>query len=599
MKRKGFVALLLAVLMLLGAVGCAAAPVPTATPAPAAAAEQGTFVPGTYTGKGKGMNGDVVVSVTFDKDAITAIEVTEHAETEGISDPAIANLPAAILAAQSTQVDVVSGATMTSNGIITAVNDAIVQAGADPAALTPKAVETAGEAVELTADVVVAGGGLAGLSAAVKAAEDGASVILVEKMSMLGGSSALSGGGIGATDTAVQKEAGIADTDASWKQLWEERQATSPEQGMYPDWNLVDQLIAKSSDTIDWLLSLGYQFRKPEGFGVDPVERLHFPAPEGNGSVLTGFLGTKAEELGVQILLETAAKELIVENGAVVGLKAESKDGPVTLHATSVVLATGGFGRSEELTERFTPEVADYVQYSVSGAGNTGDGIVMAEAAGAALYEDPWMIGLGLATPVQEMAGLYWYGTYALVNQDGERFTNEADHYAIVYNNAAYKAPGGSYMLFDSSEAFAPFVAAADPKVDNAIAFKADSIEALASAIGVEAAKLTATVDTYNAVSEGGEDVLGKAAQMCVPLKTGPFYAVKYFPCNMGTFGGVKTNEAMEVLTADGTAIKGLYAAGEMANRPYYSQVYMSGSALQVAASTGITAGTSAAAAAK
>lgn len=596
MKHKGLVALLLAAMMLLGAVGCAAQPVPAATPAPTAAEEQGTFVPGTYTGKAQGMNGDVVVSVTFDKDAITAVEVTEHAETAGISDPAIANVPAAILAAQSTQVDAVSGATVTSNAIISAVNDAIVQAGADPAALSPKAVETASEAVELTADVVVAGGGLAGLSAAVKAAEEGASVILVEKMAVLGGSSALSGGGLGATDTTVQKEAGITDTDASWKKLWEERQATSPKQGMYPNWDLVDQLIAKSSDTIDWLLSLGYKFRKPEGFGVDPVERLHFPDPEGNGSVLTGFLGKKAEELGVQILLETAAKELIVENGAVVGLKAESKGNPVTLHANAVVLATGGFARSEELTARFTPEVVDYVQYSVAGAGNTGDGIVMAEAVGAALYEEPWMIGLGLATPVKEMAGLYWYGTYALVNQDGERFTNEAGHYAIVYNDAVYKSPGGSYMLFDSSEAFAPFVAAADPKVDNAIVFKADSIEALAFAIGVDANKLAATVDTYNAVSEGGEDALGKAAQMCVPLKTGPFYAVKYFPSNMGTFGGVKTNEDMEVLTADGTVIKGLYAAGEMANRPYYAQVYMSGSALQVAATTGITAGLNAAA---
>ncbi|HWR24386.1 MAG TPA: FAD-dependent oxidoreductase, partial [Feifaniaceae bacterium] len=567
--------------------------------APTAAAEGGTFVPGTYTGKGTGMNGDVVVSVTFDKDAITSVEVTEHAETEGISDPAIANLPAAILAAQSTQVDAVSGATMTSNGIIAAVNDAITQAGADPAALVPKAAETGGEAAELTADVVVAGGGLAGLSAAVKAAEDGASVILVEKMAMLGGSSALSGGGLGATDTAVQKEAGITDTDASWKQLWEERQATSPEQGMYPDWDRVDRLIATSSDTIDWLLSLGYQFRRPEGFGVDPVERLHFPAPEGNGSVLTGFLGEKAEELGVQILLETPATELIVEDGAVTGLKAENKSGPVTLHAKSVVLATGGFGRSEELTARFTPEVADYVQYSVSGAGNMGDGIVMAEAVGAALYEDPWMIGLGLATPVKEMAGLYWYGTYMLVNQDGERFTNEGDHYAVVYNDAAYQSPGGSYMLFDGTEAFAPFIAAADPKVDNAVVFKADSIEALASAIGADPAKLTATVEAYNKISAGTEDAFGKAAELAVPLKTGPFYAVKYFPCNMGTFGGVKTNEAMEVLTADGTVIKGLYAAGEMANRPYYSQVYMSGSALQVAATTGVTAGTSAAAAAK
>ncbi|MGI6192885.1 MAG: FAD-dependent oxidoreductase [Christensenellales bacterium] len=445
------------------------------------------------------------------------------------------------------------------------------------------------------ADVVVVGGGLAGLSAAVKARESGAEVILIEKLAMLGGSSALSGGGLGATNTSVQRENGIEDSNESWKQLWEERQATSPRQSQYPDWKRVDWLIENSAASIDWYLSLGYQFRTPEGFGVDPVQRLHFPYPEGSGYVLTSFLENKATEMGVTILKETPATELITKDGAVVGVKAKAKSGDVTLNAKAVVLACGGFAHSEELIKRFTPEVADYMAYSYSGAGNYGDGIIMAEAVGAVTYEDNWLIGLGLKSPVQQMGSFYWYGTYVFINNDGERFTNEGGHYAIVYNDAVFKSPGGSWMLFDSGEAFAAFVQAAEDAGESENLYKADTLDALAAAIGADAAKLNATIEAYNQVAAGGTDAFGKPAMQCVPLTTGPFYAVRYYPSDMGTFGGVKTTDKFEVINASGNPIPGLFAAGEMCNRPFYNMVYMSGSALQVAALSGQTAGAGAA----
>lgn len=450
-----------------------------------------------------------------------------------------------------------------------------------------------------TADVVVVGGGLAGLSAAIKAKESGANVILIEKLGMLGGSSALSGGGLGATNTTPQRENGIEDSNESWKQLWVERQATSPRESKYPDWDRVDWLIENSAASIDWYLSLGYKFRTPEGFGVDPVQRLHFPYPEGSGSVLTTFLESKAGEMGVTILKETPAIELITKDGAVVGVKADSKAGEVTLNAKAVVLACGGFARNKEMIERFTPEVLEYFDMSVSGVGNTGDGIRMAEAVGAVTYEDNWMIGLGLRSPVQQMNNFYWYGTFAFVNNDGERFTNEGGHYAIVYNDAVFKAPGGAWMLFDSGEAFAPFVETAKGVGESEHLVKADTLEELAAAIGVDAATLAATIESYNQVAAGGTDPFGKPAMQCVPLMTGPFYAVRFIPCNMGTFGGVKTTDSFEVVNASGNPIPGLYAAGEMCNRPFYNMVYMSGSALQLAALSGQTAGAGAAAYAK
>ena len=465
---------------------------------------------------------------------------------------------------------------------------------------TPSAPDVTGEqpgAPEnaYTTDVVVVGGGLAGLSAAIKAKEAGAEVILIEKLGMLGGSSSLSGGGLGATNTSVQKENGIEDTNEAWKQLWAERQATSPRESQYPDWDRVDWLIENSAASIDWYLSLGYQFRVPEGFGVDPVKRLHFPYPEGYGSVMIGYLEEKAAELGVTIMKETPATELITEGGAVVGVRA----GELTFNSKSVVLACGGFARSEEMINRFVPEVAEYFDNTVSGVGNTGDGIRMAEAVGAVTYEDNWVIGQGLMSPVREMNSFYWYGNYVFINQDGERFTNEGGHYAIVYNDGVYKSPGGSFMLFDSSEAFAAFAQAAKDVGDSEYIFKEDTLEELAAVIGVDAARLTATIGTYNQAANGGQDAFGKPAAQCVPLTEGPFYAVRFTPCNMGTFGGVKTTDGFEVVDAAGAPIPGLYAAGEMCNRPFYNQVYMSGSALQVAGLSGQVAGAGSAAYAK
>ena len=185
----------------------------------------------------------------------------------------------------------------------------------------------------------------------------------------------------------------------------------------------------------------------------------------------------------------------------------------------------------------------------------------------------------------------FWYGNYVFVNQEGQRFTNEAAHYSIVYNDAAYKAPGGAFMVFDSSEAFAPYVQAAETALDDPALFKADTVEELAAAMGVDAANLKSTLDAYGK----GDDPFGKPAARSTPISVGPFYAVRYYPSSMGTFGGVKVGEDLGVLDASGTPIPGLYAAGEMANRPYYAQVYMSGSALQLAASTGQTAGKAAA----
>ncbi len=182
------------------------------------------YKPGTYEASAQGMGGDVTVKVVVTGDAIESVTVTSHNETVGISDPAIEKIPAQIVEAQGLKIDAVSGATVTSNAILTAAAEALAQAGADVDAL--KEIGLAKERKEdekLETDVVVVGGGMAGLSASISAAESGADVILVEKMASLGGASITCGGELLAAGTDMQKEQGIEDSPQALAEYWIEK----------------------------------------------------------------------------------------------------------------------------------------------------------------------------------------------------------------------------------------------------------------------------------------------------------------------------------------------------------------------------------------
>jgi len=259
-------------------------------------------------------------------------------------------------------------------------------------------------------------------------------------------------------------------------------------------------------------------------------------------------------------MLETPAKELLIDdNGNVVGVVAESKDGKITIHAKKVIIAAGGFAKSEELLERFIPEAAGTSELSAASAGSTGDGILMAEKLGAALYEDPWVIGLGIGSRVPGTTGLMMDWTKVYVNGKGERFTNEQMHYAIATNKLIEQ--DATWLILDSNEANAKLV---------------ESLEAAMS-----------TDDVVKA----GKDEMGKDKEYQLSVEKAPYYAIKFYPKTMGTFAGIKIDENFRVLRADGTVINNLYAGGESANKALYNQVYMSGSAVQYALTSGRLAG--------
>jgi len=205
---KRFLSILLVAAMLIGVVGCSST---SNTQAPAS--EEGLFKPGTYEGEGKGLNGPIKVSVTVDADKILSIEIKEHKETAGISDPALTKLPEEIITQQTVALDAVAGCTFSSKGVLEAVKAALLSAGASEADITkaPTAKEASNENFEKSADVIIVGGGGAGLSAAVSAAKNGGSVILVEKMSVLGGNTILAGGAMNYSDQEL--EANLPMTD--------------------------------------------------------------------------------------------------------------------------------------------------------------------------------------------------------------------------------------------------------------------------------------------------------------------------------------------------------------------------------------------------
>ena len=561
--------------------------------------DSGTYKAGTYTATAKGHNDDVKVEVVFDANSIVSVKVLEHKESPGISDAPIDRIPSQISEKQTLAIDTVAGATFTSEAILTAVEDCVKQAGGDVDKLKSAVSTDEGkkDEIEMTTDVVVIGGGGTGLAAAASAHENGAEVILLEKLATVGGSTALSGGGISATGTRFQKELGIEDSKESWMNLWKERQATSNPEGMYPDYDRVDTFMDEAIITTHWLVDyVKHSYTKVEGFGFDPVRRLHFP--EKGGADITNNIEKFISGEGVKILTETTATELLTDgNGDVIGVIADGVDGKITINAKKVIIATGGFAKNEELLKRFVPQMAGTAELSAASVGSTGDGIIMAEKLGAALYEEPWVIGLGMGSHIPELRGLEWDSTKVLINEKGERFMNESSHYAIVTNKVSEQEQ--VWMMLDSSEGnlkHAELLNAALP--NDEIAF-GETIEELAAAMGVAEESLSKTMKTFNEGCKSGTDVFGKPQALLVPVETGPYYAVKYYPKTMGTFGGVKTDESYRVLREDGSIINNLYAGGEASNKILYNQVYMSGSAVQLALTSGRIAGEHAAKAIK
>lgn len=594
---KKTLALLLAVIML------------TAMAIPASADAQ------TITTSAPGVFGEaVVVETVADENGIYSVTVVQNNETPGIGSIAVDQLPGMIVEAQSVEVDAIGGATMTSNAIKAAVAAALAEAGIDPAGFAAKEAgeePAAAEDAVYEADVVVVGAGGAGMTAAITAADAGATVVVLESQAMVGGNSVRSTGGMNAGKTQWQdantfdQAAGVEATLAKLPKYpdneeiqalgavvaeqWAAYQA-NPEGyfdttelfrldtmiggGGINNPNLVKTLTENSADAIEWLGSLNPEvvLHNVAAFGGASVKRIHRPV-DADGKVIS--VGAYVVPLlkenldsrdGIQLLLNTKATEILIgEDGAACGVVAEGASGEtVTVKAKAVVITSGGFGANNDMIASIRPELDGFI--TTNAPGIQGQGIVMAQAVGADTV-DLEQIQLHPTVHVQGTnavlitEGLRGDGAI-LVNQEGQRFFDEVSTRDKV-SAAEFEQTGGyAWLIVDSRMSDASNVI--QGYINKGYSETGETYEALAEAIGAPADVFAATMADWNEKVAAKSDPDFGRVSFANPLDQAPYYAIKVQPGIHHTMGGIKINSAAQVISTEGSVIEGLFAAGEV-----------------------------------
>ena len=565
-------------------------------------------VSGDFTGTAKGFGGDVSVTLTLTDGAITGCTAEGKDETQGVGSEAIAKMPGEIAESGSIAVDGVSGATVTSTAIKEAAAAALTAAGLNPDDYKT-AVEKTGSAEDSTveADVVVVGAGGAGMTAAITAAAEGKSVVILESQSMVGGNSVRATGGMNAGKTVYQDEnefgesAGVEKTLKTAAEKYADNETiTALAKTVSEQWaayqanptgyfdsvelmeldtmiggkgindpELVETLCANSADAIDWLDEHGITLHNVSSFGGASVKRIHRPVnAEGKtvsvGSYMIPLLQENCEKAGVKMMLDTTATEILTDaNGAAVGVKATGASGEtVTVNAKAVVLTTGGFGANLDMVVKYKPELKGFM--TTNAAGIQGQGIEMAEAIGAATVDMDQIqihptVEANTAALITE--GLRGDGAI-LINEEGQRFIDEVGTRDVV--SAAEIAQTGSYSWLVVDQAMADASSVIQGYIKKGYTVTGATYEELGKAMGVDAAAFAETMEKWNGYVEAKNDPDFGRTSFANPLNTAPYYAVKVTAGVHHTMGGLKINANTEVLNEKGEVIPGLFAAGEV-----------------------------------
>ena len=565
-------------------------------------------VSGDFTGTAKGFGGDVSVTLTLTDGAITGCTAEGKEETQGVGSEAIAKMPGEIAESGSIAVDGVSGATITSTAIKEAAAAALTAAGLNPDDYKT-AVENDASAEDSTvdADVVVVGAGGAGMTAAITAAAEGKSVVILESQSMVGGNSVRATGGMNAGKTVYQDEnefgesAGVEKTLKTAAEKYADNETiTALAKTVSEQWaayqanptgyfdsvelmeldtmiggkgindpELVETLCANSADAIDWLDEHGITLHNVSSFGGASVKRIHRPVnAEGKtvsvGSYMIPLLQENCEKAGVKMMLDTTATEILTDaNGAAVGVKATGASGEtVTVNAKAVVLASGGFGANLDMVVKYKPELKGFM--TTNAPGIQGQGIEMAQAIGAATVDMDQIqihptVEANTAALITE--GLRGDGAI-LINEEGQRFIDEVGTRDVV--SAAEIAQTGSYSWLVVDQAMADASSVIQGYIKKGYTVTGATYEELGKAMGVDAAAFAETMEKWNGYVEAKNDPDFGRTSFANPLNTAPYYAVKVTAGVHHTMGGLKINANTEVLNEKGEVIPGLFAAGEV-----------------------------------
>lgn len=601
-------------------------------------AEAAVFADGTYKGVAPGMNDNIEVEMVVEGGKVTSIVVTHEQETPGIGSPLKDNqgvtmvagglspvdqIPADVVAHQTLNVDVVAGATITSNAVKASIRDALKNAGADLAQWEAEAPKAAAPA-DMSADVVVVGGGGAGLAAAVAAAQNGASVIVVEKLGEVGGdtlvcgaiynapapeyqSKVVMGDPVKTTVEAALAEENVSEEHAALKakvqEQWDAYKAEgrtdlfdTKEWYALQTWNggdkvadldLVKRMADLSYDGLTWLKDLGMEFRDSIGQGAGSLwQRTHTSIMQQGTGFLSTYVKHVQESDKITMVLSAKGIKLVKdETGRVTGVICEDKNGNTfTASATKgVVLATGGFGANAPMVQSYNTtgkwsdltNVATTNRYDCS----QGDGILMAAEIGANLVDMEQIQLLYFGNVVNGQITKYPQrnvsGTDQIIfiNKEGKRFVNEGARRDVICLASFQQTDGMFYMLESGDgdqyiDIHSPDWRSADGFTfqyleENGYVIAAETLPELAEKLGCKYEDLQATIDAFNESVKTGVDEYGRTLYSTT-LVNGPWVATPRQACIHHTMGGVQIDTETHVLDTNGNIIPGLYAAGEM-----------------------------------
>lgn len=601
-----------AVRLLCAAVMLAAAAMTSAAQASADAQDASNVLkmkPGAYVESAIGWNGPIEVKTTVSVNRIDSIEILKSDEVPYIADEPMKAIIQKVVSEQNLSVDVVTGASRSSEALLRAVGQAVQAAGGDLKFFTHEPVSidpaTLPEGEEAQADVVVVGGGASGLAAAAAALESGAHVIVLEKAPHTGGSAALSAGIVTAAGTDIQKASGLPADSAGLAKLWLEDQKRSVKgaPANLPDAAQVEALVKQSAETVDWLTKkVGMQFSAnaaaADGIGAYQLLPISSDASRPAGAEEVEKLEQYVKKLGGIIRTATPAwKILTTDDGHVSGVAAADGKNRFTFRAKSVVLASGGFAADLMKVTSRQPRWAVYVERAGAAKTSTGDGLTMGLQVGAKEVSDSWLMGTQFAPAYPEMTaamlGPRGFAGATLVNEKGLRFVKEdlpnitsemsqqLDVWLITDSKDPEKAKTlRNYLGFDT-------------------VVHGNTPEELGRRMGARADNVKQTIEKLNADAAAGKDTaFGRDPINFTSLTQAPYFAVKVRPVISGTIGGFVVTPDFQVLDNALKPIQGLWAAGELANRAFYNRVYEPGTSLLITYASGRAAGTSAAKAA-
>ena len=507
----------------------------------------------TYSATGNGYHGEMTVNVTIEDGKITDVELGDNHETNVVIDRAFPVIRERILEANTADVDSVTAATFSSYAIKTAVADAMQHAGLEaPKVAMQNAGKTATERAAESCDIVIVGGGPAGLAAAVSAKQTNAdkNVILVEKLDILSGNGKFDMNFFDMINTEAQKAAGNDEWvgEAGLAKFLEEKSSNGESAERIQVW-------ANEEYNLDaWLRAMGVELNYNYGGTNHMAEDNQY-----SGEVIQAGLEKAATELGVDVRIGTKGVDLVMEDGACKGVIVTNNAGETyTINAASTIITTGGFCSNKELLAEYAP---GYEVFNTSNQmGTTGDFVKIFEQNGFKMENMGKMSFFSnIIVPYRDLTG--GADMNLLANNEGALLPNKS---GMDRGTMIKEQPNGAAYYSTDKTGYDSFYRI---RKHVGLGYYAEgaTLEELAEKLSINAEGLKASVEQYNADAAAGAENAQIAA---VPKRAldaeGPYYGVRVEAANHMTKGGVVCNENAQVLNADDTVVPGLYAAGEV-----------------------------------